>query len=57
MLGLKFPIMLFIGLDKVGGWGGLMEKVPEMMKISKPISDPVYPFWGIFATAFYAGIF
>lgn len=50
-------IMLLFGLEKVGGWSGLMEKVPEMMKISKPITDPVYPFWGIFATAFYAGIF
>ena len=49
--------MLFFGLDKVGGWHGLMEKVPEMMKISKPVDDPVYPFWGILATAFYAGIF
>jgi SSS family solute:Na+ symporter len=50
-------IMLFIGLDKVGGWSGLMEKVPEAMTIAKPVEDPVYPFWGILATAFYAGIF
>jgi len=50
-------IMLFIGLDKVGGWNSLIEKVPEMMTISKPYDDPVYPFWGILATAFYAGIF
>lgn len=50
-------VMLFIGLDKVDGWSGLMEKVPEMMKISAPYDDPVYPFWGILATAFYAGIF
>lgn len=50
-------IMLFIGLDKVGGWEGLMTKVPEAMTIAKPIDDPVYPFWGILATAFYAGIF
>lgn len=50
-------IMLFIGLDKVGGWNGLMTKVPEMMTIAKPYDDPVYPFWGILATAFYAGIF
>jgi SSS family solute:Na+ symporter len=49
-------IMLFIGLDKVGGWSGLMDKVPEAMTIAKP-DDPVYPFWGILATAFYAGIF
>ncbi len=50
-------IMLIIGLDKVGGWSGLMEKVPESMTIAKPVNDPVYPFWGILATAFYAGIF
>jgi solute:Na+ symporter, SSS family len=50
-------VMLFIGLDKVDGWSGLMEKVPDMMSIAKPYDDPVYPFWGILATAFYAGIF
>ena len=50
-------IMLFFGLDKVGGWSGLMEKAPEMMSVAKPFDDPVYPFWGILATAFYAGIF
>lgn len=49
--------MLFIGLDKVGGWSGLMEKAPDMMVITAPYDDPVYPFWGILATAFYAGIF
>jgi SSS family solute:Na+ symporter len=50
-------VMLFFGLDKVGGFSGLMEKVPEMMSIGKPVDDPVYPFWGILATAFYAGVF
>ncbi len=50
-------IMLFIGLDKVGGWSGLMDKAPQMMSIAKPYDDPVYPFWGIIATAFYSGIF
>jgi SSS family solute:Na+ symporter len=50
-------IMLLIGLDKVGGFHGLMEKAPQMMSIAKPYDDPVYPFWGIMATAFYAGIF
>jgi Na+/pantothenate symporter len=34
-------IMVLIGLDKVGGWDGLMTKVPEMMTISKPYDDPV----------------
>ena len=50
-------IMLFIGLDRVGWWNGLMTKVPEMMTIAKPYDDAVYPFWGILATAFYAGNF
>ncbi len=50
-------VMLFIGLDKADGWNGLMEKVPQMMSIARPYDDPVYPFWGILATAFYAGIF
>lgn len=50
-------LMLFFGLDRVGGWSGLLEKVPEMMSIGKAYDDPVYPFWGILATAFYAGVF
>lgn len=50
-------VMLIFGLDKVGGWSGLMEKAPQMMSIAKPFDDPVYPFWGILATAFYAGVF
>jgi SSS family solute:Na+ symporter len=50
-------IMCMIGLDKVGGWSGLLEKVPDRMVITAPYDDPVYPFWGILATAFYAGIF
>jgi len=50
-------IMLLFGLDQVGGWSGLMTKVPEMMTIGNPLNESVYPFWGILATAFYAGIF
>ena len=50
-------IMFLIGLHKVGGWEGLIEKVPMAMHVARPYNDPVYPFWGIFATAFYAGIF
>jgi SSS family solute:Na+ symporter len=49
--------MMFIGLHKVGGWHALVTRVPEMISIAKPYNDPVYPFWGIIATAFYAGIF
>ncbi len=50
-------IMVVIGLDKAGGWSGLLERVPGAMHIAAPFDDPVYPFWGILATAFYAGIF
>jgi SSS family solute:Na+ symporter len=50
-------IMMFIGLDKVGGFTGLMDKVPQMMSVARPYDDPSYPFWGILSTAFYAGIF
>ena len=49
--------MLFIGLGKIGGWQALIDRVPEAMHVAKPYDDPVYPFWGILATAFYAGIF
>ncbi|MGK7395340.1 MAG: SLC5 family protein [Candidatus Cyclobacteriaceae bacterium M3_2C_046] len=50
-------IMLFIGLDKAGGWSGLMAAAPEAMSIARPYDDATYPLWGIIATAFYAGIF
>jgi len=55
-------IMVAVGLDKVGGWSGLLEGVSQagrtdMMSIAKPYNDAVYPFWGILATAFYAGVF
>jgi SSS family solute:Na+ symporter len=50
-------IMFILGMREVGGWEGLIQKVPEAMHVAKPYDDPVYPFWGILATAFYAGIF
>ncbi|MCD6202348.1 MAG: sodium/solute symporter [Bacteroidales bacterium] len=54
---LGMSIVLFIGLDKAGGWSGLMERVPDALHIGTPVDDPAYPFWGILATAFYAGVF
>ncbi len=54
---LGMTIVLFIGLDKVGGWSGLVAKVPDAVHIGTPVEDPAYPFWGILATAFYAGVF
>ena len=51
-------LMLFIGLYKVGGWHGLMAKVPEAMThIHRPYTDPDYPFWGIILVGLYGGIF
>ena len=50
-------IMLCMGLYHVGGWGALVERVPEAMHVAKPFDDPTYPFWGIIAGALYGGIF
>ena len=49
-------VMVFFGMDKVGGWDALMANVPDRMSIGHPAEDP-YSFWGILFTAFYAGIF
>jgi SSS family solute:Na+ symporter len=46
-----------IGLIKAGGWAGLAAKVPEMIHIHKPITDPNFPFWGVIITSFAAGTF
>ena len=46
-----------IGLIKAGGWSGLAAKVPEMIHIHKPITDPNFPFWGVVLTSFAAGTF
>ena len=54
---LGMTIVLFIGLNKVGGWSGLVARVPDAVHIGTPVEDPAYPFWGILATAFYAGVF
>ena len=45
-------VMLFIGLNKVGGWGELIAQVPAgSMSIGKPYNDPNFPFWGILVGA------
>ena len=46
-----------IGLGKVGGWSGLAARVPEMIHMHRPISDPNFPFWGVILGALYGGIF
>jgi SSS family solute:Na+ symporter len=50
-------LMLFIGLDKVGGWGELMSKAAAQMHVAGPIDDPSYPFWGILLGVAYGGLF
>ena len=58
--------MLFIGLDKIGGWDGLCNavqqpalaaKVQNAMHMAKPYDHPQYPFWGVIMGAIYGGIF
>ena len=50
-------IMVSVGLVKVGGWSELVANAGDKMHVVKPFDDPDYPFWGILATAFYAGVF
>jgi SSS family solute:Na+ symporter len=41
-------VLLFIGLDKVGGWNTLMHSVPkEKLNMFQPLSDPDFPWAGI----------
>ena len=49
--------LTFIGLDKIGGFAGLRAAVPpEYFHMIKPISDPSYPWTGIFLGAPILGI-
>lgn len=55
-------IILFTGLHEVGGWSALREAVqhspvPNAMDIHRSWTNPIYPFWGVISTAFYAGLF
>lgn len=48
---------LLIGLGKAGGWAGLAARVPEMIHMHRPYTDPNFPFWGVILGALYGGIF
>ncbi len=55
-------IIVITGLHKVGGWSALCEAVqhspvPNAMHIHRSWTNPIYPFWGVISTAFYAGLF
>jgi SSS family solute:Na+ symporter len=49
--------MLFIGLDRVGGWHSLCAQAGPAMHMHKPYTDPNYPFWGVIMGAVYGGVF
>ena len=41
-------VLLFIGLDKVGGWHKMIESIPpEKLNMFRPLSDPDFPWLGI----------
>jgi SSS family solute:Na+ symporter len=50
-------VLLFIGLDKVGGWHALMQSIPkEKLNMFRPMSDPQFPWAGILFAAPIVGI-
>lgn len=50
-------ILMFIGLEQVGGWAGLQAKVPaEFFHMMKPPTDAAFPWTGIFFGAPLLGI-
>src|SRR5688572_1080087 len=50
-------VLLFVGLDKVGGWNGLMDAVPaEKLNMFRPLSDPEFPWLGILFASPIVGI-
>lgn len=50
-------ILMFIGLEQVGGWSGLQAKVPpEFFHMMKPSTDAAFPWTGIFFGAPLLGI-
>ncbi len=50
-------VLLFVGLDKVGGWNGLMAAVPpEKLNMFRPLSDPEFPWLGILFASPIVGI-
>ena len=41
-------VLLFIGLDKVGGWHSMINSVPkEKLNMFRPLTDPEFPWLGI----------
>jgi len=50
-------VLLFVGLDKVGGWNALMNEFPkEKLNMFRPLSDPEFPWLGILFASPIVGI-
>ena len=50
-------VLLFIGLDKVGGWQAMINSVPkEKLNMFRPLSDPDFPWLGILFAAPIVGV-
>lgn len=50
-------VLMFYGLDKVGGWDGLMQSMPkEKLSMFPPLSDPDFPWLGILFASPIVGI-
>src|SRR6187455_581138 len=50
-------VLLFIGLDKVGGWNAMIHSVPkEKLNMFRPLSDPEFPWLGILLASPIVGI-
>lgn len=50
-------VLLFVGLDKVGGWNALMSAIPsEKLNMFRPLSDPEFPWLGILFASPIVGI-
>tara|TARA_R110002051_G_scaffold255120_6_gene314273 strand:+ start:8123 stop:9742 length:1620 start_codon:yes stop_codon:yes gene_type:complete len=50
-------VLTFIGLDKVGGWGSMVETLgPEYFNMWRPATDPDFPWPSLFITSTIVGI-
>lgn len=50
-------VLLFFGLEKVGGWNGLIAAMPpEKLNMFRPLSDPDFPWLGILFASPIVGI-
>jgi len=50
-------VLLYMGLDKVGGWNGMIAAIPgEKLNMFRPLSDPDFPWLGILFASPIVGI-